>query len=68
MVLIADEEAAHHERLEANVRAALEARAAAQVAVRLLPPHSIVAAQNLVAVENGVDDAERRRAGRAAVG
>ena len=67
MVLVADEEVAHHERLEAKTRggcAALDTRAAAQVAARLLPRHGLVAAQNLVAVENGVDDAERRLARR----
>ena len=67
MVLVADEEVAHHERLEAKTRggcAALDTRAAAQVAARLLPRHGLVAAQNLVAVENGVDDAEGRLACR----
>ena len=67
MVLVADEEVAHHERRETNTRggcAALDTRAAAQVAVRLLPRHGFLASENLVAVENGVDDAERRFARR----
>ena len=64
MLLVADEKVAHHERVEVKERAAFGTRAAVQVAVRLLPRHGFLASENLVAVENGVDDAERRFARR----